>query len=313
MKIITNYENLKKRIKRPILAIGNFDGVHLGHQMILRNTVEEAKRVEGTPVALTFQPHPLMVLDPDNAPLLITPFQKKAEQIEKCGIEILVCVSFTKEFSQIRARAFAKDILCGEIGVKEIFVGKNFTFGRGKEGHSDTLMEFGREFGFKVNIVKSFMMDEEIVSSSNIRKLVKKGEVKGAKVLLGRCPSVKGEVIAGSKRGKRLGYPTANLEVKGYLIPYEGIYAAKIRMDKKIYNGVVYIGSNPTFQRNTLFVEVHLFDFDKDIYGKSMEVSFIERIRGEKSFKTEKELINQISKDVEEARIILNTMSERDS
>ena len=305
MKIITNYSRLKERIEKPVLAIGNFDGVHFGHQSILKTTVKKAKEIEGAPIALSFQPHPLIVLTPDKCPPLITPFQKKAELIQDCGIEILISVTFTREFSKMRARTFAEEVLCKEIGTKEIFVGKNFTFGRDKEGDSQTLLHLGNELGFKVNIVESFLIDGRIVSSSNIRKLVKEGKVNETKILLGRYHSVKGEVIPGTKRGKKIGYPTANLEIKGFLLPSDGVYASRIKIDNTYFNGISYIGSNPTFQRGTLLVEAHIFDFHKEIYGKTIEIEFIEKVRGEKTFKNEKELTAQITEDIEKASFIL--------
>lgn len=305
MKIITNYERLKERLRDPVLAIGNFDGVHLGHQTILKSTVKEANRIKGIPIALTFHPHPLRVLTPEKCPPLITSFQKKAELIKNCGIEILINIVFTKQFSKMRARAFAEDVIYKEIGAKEVFVGNNFTFGRGKEGDSKALLELGNEFGFKVNIVKSFRIEQKIVSSSNIRKLITKGKVKEGKVLLGRYHSIRGKVIYSAKRGMRLGFPTANLQILGFLIPSVGVYAAKINLYNKTHNGVSYIGFNPTFQRDILLVEAHIFDFHERIYGESIEISFIERIRGEEFFETEKELVNQISKDIEAAKTIL--------
>lgn len=305
MKIITNYEKLKERVREPVLAIGNFDGVHLGHQTILKSTVKEANKIKGIPIALTFQPHPLRVLTPEKCPPLITSFQKKAELIKNCGIEILISVNFTKQFSKMRARSFAKDVICKEIGTKEVFVGKNFTFGRGKEGDSKTLFELGKEFGFKVNIVRSFRIGQKIVSSSNIRKLITKGKVEDGKVFLGRYHSIRGKVIYGAKRGMRLGFPTANIQLSGFLIPSVGVYAAKIKLYNKTYNGVSYIGFNPTFHRDTLLIEAHLFDFHEIIYGESIEISFIARIRGEEFFETKKELVNQISKDIEVAKNIL--------
>jgi riboflavin kinase / FMN adenylyltransferase len=306
MKIITNYSRLKERVKDPVLAIGNFDGVHFGHQTILRTAVEEAKRIGCTPVALSFQPHPLMVLTPDKCPLFITPFQKKAELIEECGIKILLSVSFTKEFSKMRARAFAEDVLYKEIGTKEVFVGKNFTFGWDREGDSSTLRVLGEEIGFKVNIVESFKIDDITVSSSNIRKLVGEGKIREAKSLLGRYHCIKGEVIPGDKRGARLGFPTANIKITGFLLPDVGVYSSKIKLDNRVLGGITYIGSNPTFQRGSLLVESHIFDFDEDLYGKTIEVSFAERIRGEEVFESEQDLVGQISRDIEKARSFID-------
>ena len=305
MNIIRGTKNIKGPIAYPVIAIGNFDGVHVGHQILFRKTAELAKINEGTPIAFTFEPHPLKVLAPDKLPPLLTTFRKKMELIEECGIELVICAVFTRQFSDQHPRDFAHDILVERIGVKEVVVGFDYAFGRGREGTVRYLKQMGEEYEFRTHIVDPVKLNGHLVSSSYVRELIEDGEVGAAGEFLGRHYSIPGPVIRGYKTGQVIGFPTANLDTSRIKIPGTGVYAVWIKRQGKKYNGVVNVGFNPTFDRDTLSVEAHIFDFDENIYGQEIEVVFIRRIRSEIKFKSADQLIGQIQKDIQTAKTIL--------
>jgi len=305
MNIIRGTKNIKGPIAYPVIAIGNFDGVHVGHQILFRKTAELAKANRGTAIAFTFEPHPLKVLAPDKLPPLLTTFRKKMELIEECGIELVICADFTRQFSDQHPRDFAHDILVKRIGVKEVVVGFDYAFGRGREGTVRYLKQMGEEYGFRAHIVDPVELNGHLVSSSYVRELIEDGAVGAAGEFLGRHYSIPGPVIEGYKTGQAIGFPTANLDTSRVQIPGTGVYAVRIRRQEKTYNGVVNVGFNPTFDRDTLSVEAHIFDFDEKIYGQEIEVIFIRRIRSEIKFNSADQLVEQIQKDIQTAKTIL--------
>jgi len=306
MKIIDGIEHLKKDLPYPVLALGNFDGVHLGHQAIFRMLIERARARNGTSVVFTFVPHPLRVLAPERAPQLLTTYKEKIRLIESFGIDVIICANFTREFANISAKDFVTDILWKGIGVKEIFIGSNYFFGKGRRGSPELLKELGNTYGFIVNIIEEVKINNMIPSSSKIRTLVAKGKVDEASGLLGRLYSVEGIVIEGAKRGKSiLNIPTANLLTANELLPRDGVYAVAVEINGKKYGGATNIGCNPTFDEKKFSFETHVLGFEGDLLGKTMKVYFIKRIRDEVKFPNVEDLAAQIKKDIQDVKGIL--------
>ncbi len=307
MKIYRKLEEIREPFSAPAVTIGNFDGVHLGHQALFCKVVELASKRGGDTVAITFDPHPLVVLRPASPPKMICTFEHKAELISRSGIEHLISISFTPELARTPAREFVEKVLHRTIGVKDLVVGYDYAFGKGREGDAKFLEEMGKELGFKVHVIPPYRVDGTIVSSTKIRELVSKGEMRKVAAMLGRFYQIRGVVQKGKRRGGPLvGFPTANLHIYPHdLCPKEGVYVVQVIHDLCCYGGVVNIGTNPTFGDTGLVAEVHIFDFDKTIYGHRIKVNFIQRLRDEKRFPSVEALSAQISRDVEQAREVL--------
>ncbi|MBW2207441.1 MAG: bifunctional riboflavin kinase/FAD synthetase, partial [Deltaproteobacteria bacterium] len=255
---------------------------------------------------MTFEPHPIRLMKPEKPIPLITPIRQKLELIGKAGIEYIFCVPFTREFAAITAKDFVLDILVGKIGVKEVVVGYDYTFGRQRKGNVEFLEEMGDKWGFRVHIIGPIHVDHALVSSTTIRGLVQDGRLSEAKALLGRDYQISGTVVRGQNRGRRLlGIPTANLNLIDELIPKRGVYAVTVDIDGKACNGVTNIGYNPTFGDSALTVETHLLDFSEDLLGKTIKVNFIQRLRDEVSFDSIQDLSDQIERDIQQARALL--------
>jgi len=305
MNIVMGTKNLTRRFTHPVMTAGNFDGIHLGHQKIFKEVVQRASELKGDSIVYTFEPHPLNVLAPEKKVPLIVPFSEKMSLIEECCLDIIICEDFTPEYANLSPREFVKGILVDRIGVRAIFVGHDYAFGREREGTIETLIRFGKEFDFEVQVVSAVRIDECVVSSTMVRDLVQRGEVKKVANVLGRDYSIAGKVVKGKSRGKGLGFPTANLKLVNELFPKPGIYVVNVAYGDHIYKGVANIGFKPTFKDQTLSVEIYILDFDKDIYDEDLRVSFVERLRDEKAFRGPDELVEQIKKDVEKARDVL--------
>ncbi len=307
-KLIDGIENITEKFPYPVLAIGNFDGVHLGHQAIFRMLVDRAKKKNGTSIVFTFEPHPLRIIAPEKAPQLLTPFKEKTTLIKSSGIDVVICVNFTREFANIKAEDFVREMLLKTIGAKEILIGANYRFGKGRKGSPELLKKLGSKYGFKVSIIDEIKLNDVILSSSRIRTLIAKGKIEEASVFLGRHYSVIGIVIEGAKRGKSLlNTPTANIATFNELLPKDGVYAVTVDLDGKIYGGAANIGCKPTFKDKKFSFEVHVLDFDNEIRGKTLRVSFIKRIRNEIKFSKIKDLAVQMKKDIDEIKQILSS------
>lgn len=305
MKIYREIKDFKRELKRPVLTIGNFDGVHLGHQTILKKIVSRSKETGGSSVVLTFEPHPVKVIAPHKDIRLITSCEERTSLISAAGVDAVICVNFTKEFARQHPEDFTRDILIDKIGVSEIYVGHDYAFGKGREGTIEYLKELGKKYNFHVDVIEPVTVNGDIVSSSSIRKLIAEGSVDKAARFLGRYYTLSGVVMKGAGRGKGLGFPTANIELPVELIPKDGVYAVIVRKGKDIYNGVANIGNKPTFGNEKFGIEAYLFDFDKNLYKKRLEISFIKRVRDEIAFKNPAELIASMRKDVKKAKEIL--------
>jgi riboflavin kinase/FMN adenylyltransferase len=309
MILIEDIENIEKPFPNAVLTIGNFDGVHIGHQALFHQVVEQAAAMGGTSVAMTFEPHPLRVLKPNGHPPLITLNEQKLELIAASGIDVIICVPFTPAFAAIDARHFVSDILVHRIGMRAIIIGNDYTFGRNREGNIDLLRQMGGELGFEVRVADWIRVPRAIkdrISSTKIRELVQAGEMERARHLLGRHYQIRGKVVAGRRRGGALlGFPTANIVLQDELCPPTGVYAVTVQIGETRHLGVANIGYSPTFDDHVFTVEVHLLDFQEDIYGRDIRVNFITRIRDEIRFDRLEALSDQIREDVETARRIL--------
>ena len=310
MLLITDLSKITSRFTKSVITLGNFDGIHLGHQELVRMVIRRAAEIEGQSMVVTFRPHPLKVLAPEKCPPLISIYEEKIQIFEKLGIDVLVKIPFSLRFAEMTPREFVKDILCDLLGAKDIFVGYNYKFGRGREGTTQTLKQMGKEYGFIVHEVEQISLDGEVISSTKIRQFLKAGDVEHAAKLLGRPYAIAGIVIRGDSRGKTLGFPTANIASKHAIIPSDGVYAVKLLAREKCLSGVVNIGIRPTFDTRSLAIEVHVFDFNEDLYGEEITLYFIRKIREERKFDTAEALIGQIKKDISTARDILASSPE---
>ncbi len=304
MTLVCTISDLPKHLKHPVVTIGNFDGVHRGHQAIFREIVKRAKSSNGTSVVTTFEPHPVKIINPGKKLPLLTSLEQKRNLLISREIDILLLLDFTLEFAAMSARSFVKDILVNKLGAQEIVVGYDYVFGNKREGNVKLLKEMGREFGFDVHRVGPVYVNKEVVSSTSIRNLILGGDVSGAKKLLGRNYQIKGEVVKGKNRGgSMLGYPTANIRLSGNrLIPKQGVYVVAVEIQDRILPGLTNIGYNPTFKENSLSIETHILDMNEDILKKEIRVNFLSRLRDEMTFSTPQELSKQIKQDIKKAR-----------
>ena len=291
-----------------VVALGNFDGVHLGHQAVLRRAVEEGRRRGERVVAATFDPHPRVVLAPGSEPRLLTTLELRREALLRYGADEVRVIRFDEELSLKSPDEFVGDVLVGEIGAGAVVVGENFRFGHRAAGDVEDLERIMRRFGGVAYAVPVRSEDGEgAISSSRIRLLVGEGEVEEAARLLGRPYVLRGEVVVGDRRGREIGFPTANVwPGPAQVVPARGVYAGFVRVGKQSYAACTNVGVAPTFERRESRVEAHLLDFDGDLYGRVVDVSFLRRIRAEKRFSGVDELKEQIARDVEEARRITN-------
>ena len=292
--------NLLKNIKNPVVTTGTFDGVHLGHLQIINRLKEVAERTGGETVLLTFSPHPRLVLFPDDRSLrLLNTEEEKIDLLEKAGIEHLIIYPFTKEFSELSSSDFIKNILVDKIGTKKLVIGYDHHFGKNREGSFENLKKFGPKYGFEVQEIPAKDIDDVNVSSSKIRTGLQQGDIETANKYLGYQYSVTGKVVRGKQLGKELGYPTANIEVSDAykLIPKTGIYAVRIKYKNDNLSGMMSIGFNPTVGGEKQTIEVNIFDFNKDIYGEELTVSFVKRLREEEKFESLEALKLQMKND----------------
>lgn len=289
-----------------ILTIGAFDGVHRGHQHLIQQMVEEARQTNRLTGLITFYPHPSAVLSPYNPTRYLSTPGEKAALLERLGLDILAILPFDQDMAQTSARDFVV-LVSRHLRLAELWVGEDFALGRAREGDVEALQALGQELGFTVRVIEPLTWQGQIISSTRIRSLLLKGKVRQATQLLGRYPSLAGEVVRGSQRGHCLGFPTANLEVRQErVVPANGIYAVYARLGEERHLGVANIGVRPSFEASgQRIVEVHILDFDEHIYGCDLVVEFVERLRDELRFTDVEELKAQIEQDIAQARHIL--------
>ena len=312
MVIFTSISEITEKLRHPVVTIGNFDGVHLGHREIFRRVRELAQNRDGVSVVITFEPHPLLVLSPGTGVKLIASLREKRSLIEASGIDYLLEIPFDLEFSRLSATQFVERVLVGTLGVECLVIGYDYAFGRGREGNVDLLRQLGQGLSFSVEVLQPISNGATVYSSTAVRKMVNEGDVQGVVAVLGRHYCVTGTVVLGHQRGRGLGFPTANIETENELLPAAGVYAVKVRIGSVLYNGACNIGMNPTFKNDRLSLEVFLFDFDGDLYGQEMSVLFIERLRGEMRFPNPEALKEAIAADVARCKEILQALDQSD-
>jgi riboflavin kinase/FMN adenylyltransferase len=310
MELVKNIDQIEKPYKNAVITIGNFDGVHIGHQALFHEVIEKADTIGGTSIVMTFDPHPVRVLKQNGHLPLITLNEQKIELIENSGIDVLICIQFNKAFAAISAKDFVEDLLLKCIGMKAIVVGKDYTFGKNREGNLDLLRTFADKLGFEVIVADWVQTANGLpnrISSTRTRELVMAGDVDEARKLLGRYYQIRGTVGKGRDRGgKLLGFPTANITLHDELCPKNGVYAVTVDCMEKKHQGVANIGYSPTFDDGLFSVEVHILDFNENIYGQKIRVNFVQRIRDEIKFSNIAELSDAIRNDIETARRILS-------
>ena len=300
MIIHEGYENLY--LISPVVTLGIFDGVHRGHMALLNSLVSRARMASGESVVVTFSPHPRLVLDKHNTNIsFLTTIDEKIVLLEKANVDHLIVIEFTREFSEIPACDFVKDILVKKIGTRHLIIGYNHHFGRRGEGDFNTIKKCSEELDFVVEQVQGFHTEEGAISSTSIREALLNGKLDEANNLLGYSYSLSGTVIEGKKIGKAIGFPTANIkpDSEHKLIPDNGVYAVEVKLDDAVYRGMMSIGSNPTVNTDISFrsIEVHILNFERDIYGKRISVVFRKRLRDEKKFDNLKQLTDQMIQD----------------
>ena len=305
MKIISRLEDLVPEYALPIVTMGNFDGVHLGHRKLIKSVVKRAAEIGGTPIAITFHPHPLHMLVPNNAPMQIQTLPQKLAVVESLGIPVTVVIPYNEKLAGTSARDFALDVFCERLRIREIYVGPNFAFGHRRQGSINLLKELGREKGFLAEKIPQVEFRGTRISSTAVRQALVYGQVALARRFLARPFTLEGSVIHGYGLGSKLQIPTANLRTENELIPRRGVYITRLCVDGNYLTGITNIGFRPTVNSEdgaALSIETHALDFNQDIYGKRITVEFWSRVRDERRFASVDELVARIRKDKESAR-----------
>jgi len=306
MIIFKAEEKITDDFRGAFVTIGNFDGVHLSHRFICRKLASEAQEAGAKSLVITFDPHPKMILHPDIRPFyLITTLEEKLERLAACGIDGVLIIPFSLDYSRTTAEEFVRVFLGKKLAIRKIIIGHDYTFGRGKQGNSDYLIATGQEMGFAVEVVDAVKSGEDIISSTLIRKTIIKGDLQRAAALLGRFYNIAGVVVSGKGRGAGLGFPTANIEPEKELLPPAGIYAVFVNVAGRRYQAALNIGEKPTFDDYTFTIEVYLLDFSGDLRGKRINTEFVEKLRDIVKFDSPEKLKEQIAADVEKTRSIL--------
>ena len=317
MRIFRHYESLPEDVRGAVIAIGNFDGVHPGHQVVINEAGLFAHDLGRPWAVLTFEPHPRRLFAPDQPPFRLTPFRAKAKLIENLGVDMLIVQRFNKAFSQLEAKNFVTNALVKGFGASHVVSGYDFVFGHNRSGHCDLLLAMGAEHGFGFTAVNAIEDDTgEAYSSTRVRDKLLASDPRGAAAVLGRDFEIEGRVIAGESRGHGIGFPTANLTLGSYLRPVNGVYAVRASLesgtDVPWLDGVANIGVRPTFGGENVVLEVYVFDFDDDLYGRRLRVRLIDFLRPEKKFDGIDDLKAQIALDVSKAKEILTKGEKKD-
>jgi riboflavin kinase/FMN adenylyltransferase len=309
MKVLRAIDELSSLPGSTHLAIGVFDGLHVGHQAVIGRALESARQSSGHAVVVTFDPHPVRVLRPEKAPRLLTSTRHKVKLIEKLGVDAVLLLEFTLEFSKTAPEIFIEKLAQAAKHLNQICVGQEWTFGANRSGSIRLLEKMAPKLGFHVASVAPILVDQRVVSSTLIRSAVEGGDLQSAAKYLGRDFTILGTVTQGRQLGRRLGFPTANLQAHNELFPPNGVYAAKAWFREQEYGGVVNIGIRPTIENESgeRTLELHLFDFDQQIYGEDIEVAFVQYLRAEQKFAGVDELQGQIRRDAELARQIYHS------
>jgi len=287
------------------LTIGNFDGVHLGHHRVIAALVDQAKKLNCESVVMVFEPQPQELFSPETAPSRLCRLRDKYSLLKKLGVDRLLCVNFNRKFANQSAQEFVEHLLVRRLSVKHLIIGDDFHFGKNRQGNFDMLRQAGKKFGFSVTDTASFKLDDCRISSTEIRHALEQDRLADAQQMLGRPYSIIGRVFHGDKRGREIGFPTANVSLKRKVSPITGVYVVKIKTIDGDYYGVANIGSRPTISGTRVQLEVHIFDFNKDLYSQHIEVIMLKKLRNEMKFESINALTDQIDKDSKQARSFL--------
>jgi len=310
VRIVRGSRTLEKPLERAVLTVGNFDGLHVGHQRIMATVTGRARAFDGQAAVYTFEPHPRKVLQPEQPPRLLTTLEQKLELFEAAGVDVSIVEPFDREFARLPAERFVREILYERIDPLEVYVGYDFRYGRDREGSMRTLTELGPHLGFAVTIVPEVKLGSRDVNSTRIRELLEQGSVEDAALLLGRPYTIRGRVVEGARRGRTLGFPTLNLDAENDVLPQTGVYAGHVRFldegsppRQSVFAAVTNVGRRPTFGASErVLTEAHLLDFSADAYGRRIEITFEHHLRGERRFPDVDALRAQIAADAELAR-----------
>jgi riboflavin kinase/FMN adenylyltransferase len=308
MELIRGLQNIRPQHHGCVATIGNFDGVHLGHQAVLGQLAEKAAELCLPTVLMTFEPQPMEYFIPDKVPARLTRFREKVLALQRYSVDRVCCLSFNDKLANLSAEDFIKQVLVEKLGVKYLVVGDDFRFGQNRKGTFDMLVEAGKEYGFQVVSMHTFEIDNERVSSTRVRASLQQGDMANAEKLLGRSYRMSGRVAHGEKLGRELGFPTANIHLHRHASPIQGIYVVevfgldKFEQYKQPVHGVASVGTRPTINKTKALLEVYLFDFNEDIYGQHIQVSFLKKLRNEEKFDSLEALTKQIQLDVEQAQ-----------
>ena len=312
MNIFRNIDEIKFD-KQTVLTLGTFDGIHLGHQQIIKRVIECSEENKLRNLIITFHPHPRKVINPEMQLKLLTTNEEQINILEKLGVQNLFIINFTKEFSQLTPDEFIKNYLVDKIGLSRIVIGYDHHFGKGRGGDVEFLLAAGKKYDFEILQIQPFIIDDEPVSSTKIRAALEAGDINKVNKMLGRYYSFSGVVVEGDKRGRELGYPTANIKLsdEDKMLPQIGIYAVLVEIDGIEHKALLSIGKRPTFYNDGKVVpEVYIYDFNNDIYGKEIKVNLIQKLRGEEKFNSAEELIKQMNIDKENGLKVLNQIKE---
>ncbi|MEW8671223.1 MAG: bifunctional riboflavin kinase/FAD synthetase [Candidatus Thiodiazotropha sp.] len=307
MKLVRGLHNLKPDRQGCVATIGNFDGVHLGHQSVFRHLMEKGEALNLPTTVVTFEPQPREFFQPDSAPARLTRLREKLQAIGESGVQRVVVLEFNKRLAAMPAETFVRELLMEGLGTRFLSVGDDFRFGRGRKGDFDLLRRMGGEFGFEVENMNTYKLDADRVSSTRIRELLTLGDLTAAAQCLGRPYRICGRVIHGHKRGRTIGFPTLNVNMHRLVSPLHGVYAVKVDgLDPHGLPGVANIGNRPMVEGDHRYrLEVHLFNFEREVYGKHVSVEFVRKLRDEQCFDSFEVLRQQIARDAEQAREIL--------
>lgn len=303
MEFIRGLVNLQRQRKSCVATIGNFDGVHLGHQAVLAQLMETAKSAGLPSAVLIFEPQPIEYFSPDRAPSRLTRLREKLQEFSRYDIDRVVCLRFNEQMANLSAAEFVDEILLEALSIKKLIIGDDFRFAKNREGDYHYLVNVAEEKGFEVSMTRTFSSDNERVSSTLIRQALASGDMTKANRLLGRPYRISGRVVHGDKRGRKLGFATANIELHRYLSPVAGIFSGRVYgLENEPLDAAIYVGSRPVYQGEYDILEVHILDFDDDLYGHHLHVELLEKLRGEGDFNSEEELVTQIQVDINNAR-----------
>ena len=305
MQVYYDIETPSELFQESIVTVGVFDGLHIGHQAVIHRLLAQAEKFKLASVVLTFDPPPLAFLAPEKCPPALTTLPKKIEILERLGVNAVVFARFDAYLQQMSPDTFVQQVLLQRLHARQVIIGYDWQFGKGRSGNAEALQQLGEQYRFDVTIVEPIQLHGAPVHSTRIREAIASSNLDIVSELLGRRYSIMGEIVQGEGRGRQIGFPTANIDARNQMLPPSGVYAIQAKLEGHTFGGVTNMGTRPTFDGEKFQIETHLFDFEKMVYGKKIEIFFLEKIRDEQKFPTLETLIDQIKRDVATAKAIL--------